>query len=90
MQTIMTVLHLPPRENLRRRVSGVAVEDVASTVCVAEGIDTVSQGYLSKQVAWRGKARYTEERFIDVCAFEESGSAILGDGGSFAANNLDN
>lgn len=32
----------------------------------------------------------TQEGFIDVCSFEESGSSILGGGSSFTASKVDN
>ena len=37
---------------------------------------------------WGGEV--TQERFIDVCSFEESGSSILGGGSSFTASKVDN
>ena len=37
---------------------------------------------------WGGEG--TQERFIDVCSFDESGASILGGGSSFTAGKVDN
>ena len=43
---------------------------------------------LALMSGWGGEG--TEERFIDVCSFEESGTSILGGGSPFTAGKVDN